>query len=120
MYIHIKSMLLASSEVQDIVGEKIFPGTVPDSTILPAISAWRVSTSFEDPLDDAGGLQGQRWQINCMAMTAMDSNALADAVEKAMHRKTFAGIQRSQVENRMDDPPSDTHIKRSIIEIVIY
>ncbi|WP_263079225.1 DUF3168 domain-containing protein [Endozoicomonas sp. Mp262] len=120
MFLKIKSMLLASPAVQGLIGEKIYPGAVPDSEKLPAISAWRVSTRFEDPLDDAGGLQGQRWQINCLSMTAMDANALADAVEMTMHRKRFAGVQWSQVENRMDDPPSDIHIKRSIIDIVIY
>ncbi len=116
MFAALKAMLINNADVAAMIGDRIYPGVVPESEPLPAISAWSQRTDRDEPQDSGGGIYQQTWQINCLHHSSMDVSLLADAVEAALHRQSASGITLAIVTNRMDDPPDLFDIRRVIIE----
>ena len=117
MFEKLRAMLVADPDVLAIVGKRIFAGVVPESEKLPAISAWTERTERHEPIDNANGIRQQLWQVNCNTHSSMDASKLADAVEKALHRRSAPGIQWAETSNRFDDPPGLFATRRTIIEV---
>lgn len=118
MFLKLKQMLLNRSELDELVSS-VNPGFVPESQSLPAISAFIVSESITDALDDSLALSAQNWQVNVIAKTAQKANAIAIEVVAALHKQSADGISRAIVTDRRDDPDI-SGISRVIIETTIY
>ena len=83
----------------------IYPGYIPESKPLPALSAFIVSELLTDALDDSAALITQNIQINAVANTAQEADAIAREVVAALHKQSGDGISRASVTNRRDEPP---------------
>ena len=105
MFAELRQLLLANAELAAVISG-VYPGSVPESKSLPALSAFIVSESLTDAMDDTPtAMVQQNWQVNVVANTAMDAAAIAGHAVTALHKQTGDGISYALVTSRRDDPP---------------
>jgi len=82
----IYSLLTASTAVTALVSARIFPGRLPQNTVMPAISYELVSSSEVLPINaQAGGvLMRSRVSVAVLARTYSEVKAIHEAVRKAV------------------------------------
>jgi hypothetical protein len=76
--------LLATGSVAAIVGTRVFPGSRPQASALPALVFNRISGAPVYTDDGEAGLAESRIQIDCWAETYSVSKALASAVKASL------------------------------------
>jgi hypothetical protein len=76
--------LLADSGVSTIVGNRVFPGSRPQASTLPALVLNRISGGPEYADDGEVGLEQARIQIDCWAATYGAAKKLARAVTASL------------------------------------
>ena len=118
MFPVIKTMLLKSSALVSLVGNRIYPDLVPTEAQKPALSLLLVSTVYDDAVDGTRLITASNWQINCMANSRMNASAVADAVFKALHGQSHDTIKLARVTNRNDElPDNGVPLRRTIIDV---
>jgi hypothetical protein len=78
------ALLLASAGIAGIVGTRIYPNSLPQGVVLPAIS---VTVAGKQPVyadDGEAGLTSARVQVECWALSYGAAKALARAVTDAL------------------------------------
>jgi uncharacterized protein DUF3168 len=76
--------LLADGGVSGIVGARVFPGSRPQGSALPALVLNRISGGPEYADDGEVGLEQARIQIDCWAATYAGAKLLARAAAAAL------------------------------------
>jgi len=86
----IRRHLLDNSAVTAIIGDRIYPLTMPQGETLPVIT-YSVAAIHEDNQEgDAATLARARLQLDCWATTHKQANDLAQAVRLALPTTTGA------------------------------
>ena len=107
----LRAHLLGASGITTLVGERIYPITRPQNSVLPAITYTRI---FGNPVQSIGGFTSAtseiRIQIDCWASTYDQVQALALAVRDRMF--VTAATFRSYMQSDTDFYEDDTKIYR--------
>lgn len=74
------SYLLSDSTVQALVSNRVFPGSRPQGSQLPAITIYRISGAPIYADDGEAGLDESRVQIDCWGETYSEAKQTARAV----------------------------------------
>ena len=114
----IRQRLLASPEVQALVGTRIFPvGGRPDEgpeAALPAITYQRVSNRRLTSHEGSLGASQPLIQLSCWARTWSEARALATAVRRALDGwidySTDPPIQGVTIEDELDEYDADAGV----------
>lgn len=82
----IYALLTGNSGVTALVGTKVYPGRLPQNTVMPAISYELVSSNEILPINaQAGGvLLRSRVQVTVLAKSYAETKAVHEAVRKAV------------------------------------
>lgn len=102
------STLLGSTDVTDIVGDRIYPSALPSNPTLPAVTYTLIS-SPRDVTQTGSGLTRPRYRWDCWAETYDTAVALAIVVIQALgagrwvadeadHREPLTGLFRRRVD----------------------
>ena len=77
----IYSLLLTTSAIHDLVGDRIYPVQAPDTAGLPRILYWQTAGEFAESIDvDEVDPERGSWQIDCQATTYKEAKTLANLV----------------------------------------
>jgi len=114
----VRQRLLASPEVQALVGTRIFPvGGRPDKgpeVVLPAITYQRVSNRRLTSHEGSLGVLMPLVQLSCWAKTWSEARAVAAAVRRALDGwidySTDPPIHGVTVESDLDEYDSDARV----------
>ena len=118
MFPTIKSFLKQSAALIALVGDRIYPDSVPDGESKPGLSMFLVSSVYGIGVDGTSWITGSSWQINCLADSRMTASAVADAVVTALHGKSYDTIKLAIITNRNDELPDyGTPLRRTIIDL---
>lgn len=118
----VRALLLAQAGIVALVGDRVWPALVPDSSDLPALGYFRVDTRRVYSHEGRSGLARPRFQLDCYAGTYAQVAALAAAVRAALDGwRAFAGGGAAFVENEMDATwLAGTGRFRRLIDVVIW
>lgn len=95
----VRRHLLDAPAVAAIVGDRIYPLTIPQGETLPVITYSVVATDEDNQEGDAATLARARLQLDCWATTYKQANDLARAVRLALPTTTGAiGSESNRVE----------------------
>jgi len=81
-------LLIDDSDVNTLVGSRIYPNYVPQGVTLPAITYQEISGVRDTHMTGASGLVQARFQINCWCKTYPDSRTLANYIRIALSPAT--------------------------------
>ena len=81
--------LRADSAVMTAVGARVYWGTRPVGSDLPAIAMYVISINPTDSNDDDSDLDETRVQIDCLGATFAGANAAARSVRALIEGKSF-------------------------------
>lgn len=84
---HVRSLIVASSDVTDLVSERVFPGIVPQRTQFPCVVYTQISSERVSVMGEDTGTVMATWQIDHYATTYAVARQLASAVRKALQRQ---------------------------------
>lgn len=105
-------LLLGSSTVTNLVGNKVFPQSIEQGVKIPALVVTRISGAPLYADDGEVGLSSPRIQIDCYAKTYTETKALADIVRTLLSAfdGTVGGtvIQFATLEDERDDREAAT------------
>lgn len=126
-------ILLATTEVSDLVGRRVFPKQLPDATDYPAIVVTKVSGLPSYANGEESGLDNARLQIDCYSDKGESASvALRTAVRHRLSAlKNFrvsglpCAIDSSRLINDTDMSEAGTEragprLRRRMLEFVIF
>ena len=114
--IAVRTFLLSQSSVTDIVGDRIFPMTLPQNETRSSIVYRRISTNHEETIDGSvGGMADARVQMDCYADSWNAASDLAEVLRLSgildIHGVTngvdFRGVRLASGLRMEDDQPTD-------------
>lgn len=76
----VRTRLLACSAVTTLVGQRVYKDILPEQATLPAVRVQRISQVEDEHLRGVGGMNTSRVQIDSIAATKADAEALDAAV----------------------------------------
>jgi Protein of unknown function (DUF3168) len=106
---YVRDTLVAAPAVTAIVGSKIFPVQLPESTTPPMISLHRISATPENSLGGFSGIDVTVVAVDCWAADYQGLLALRDAVRTCMQAAGW--IMATEVEE-FNDPVRVYHISQ--------
>lgn len=98
-------VLLAASDVTDIVSTRIYPMRMPQRGSLPAVVYQQISNTPVNSLDGDSGLDNLRFQITAWARTYSQAVELSEAVRNAI---AASSTLKAITENIIDTEDPDT------------
>ena len=126
----IRAILIAESDVTDIVSTRIYPQRRPQGTILPALTYRTVFQEITEALAEQTGLRRSRVSIDCADSTYGGNKTLRDAVTSALidYNDTISNeiIDSIRLEAAVDidedlEPASGSvGVFRTILDFIIY
>lgn len=90
----IYSKLSTTLAITQLVGSRIYPNVIPQTSTYPAIRYQRISGPRVHSLTGPSGLASPRFQIDAVAQSYLEAGAVADAVRVALDgfRGVVAGV----------------------------
>jgi len=79
-----RTKLVGTAAVAQLLGTRIYPDHLPQSTTLPAAVYYGISGTDEPRLSGLAGFATERIQIDAYASTRLAANALALAIRDAL------------------------------------
>jgi len=125
----VRRQLLDNAAVAAIVGDRIYPLTIPQGEPLPVITYRVVATDEDNQEGDADTLARARVQLDCWAMTHKQANDLARAVRLALPTTTGAlgsgtnrveGVSIIPIETGRQFYEPDTRYYRVMLEFYVW
>lgn len=109
------SQLVGTSGVTALVGTRVYPVTLPQTPVLPAISYQRVSNTEQN---GTSTLRTTRYQVDCWAVSYSAVQGLAAAVKTALEEWTSgSSVKMTEVINEIDDYEPDSGLYRVSIDM---
>lgn len=112
-------ILLAQPELAALVGERMYPQTLPQGATLPAVTYSLISGTTEGDSQDGPGVSRQRYQFDCWATTYSAATTLAKALTAAVSGTQRIG-QASFVDNEVDGYEAETQRFRRIVDVMVW
>lgn len=115
----LRTKLLESSALTDLIATRFYPDVIPQSAELPAVAYYKISTIREHTLDNCTRLAHSRIQVDCFAEKDNGGRDRANDIAHAIRnsgicafRGTVDGIAIQAVEIDSgdyydNDPPTD-------------
>jgi hypothetical protein len=129
---HLRSLILADSNVTAIAASRVFPNVLPQRATFPAIAYSQITSQRTSVMGVDTGTVQSTWQVDAYAQNYADARKLASAVRKALQRKagTFPSgsppaiaqrlIQAIFVEADTDLFEDETQLHRVSTDYVIW
>lgn len=118
------SLLLASNQLQQLVGDRIYPVLVPESSPYPCISYQTISEVSDNTSDGPSGYVDRRIQVDAWGKSYPDVRHAQDAVRQAI--EGFSGtlsdgtvVMSVRSVNSFDGFESDARIYRSSADYIV-
>lgn len=116
--------LRAEAAVTSMVGQRIFPITVPQDATLPAIAYQRVDSPRDMAHDGPSGLVWPRVQVTCIAARYETAKLLAREVRRALNgvQGTINGVAVGGVfvEDDLDGHGEASDVWTVRMDVIIY
>lgn len=121
----IYSKLTGYAGLSALVGSRVYPSQLPQRVTLPAITYFRVTTTFVTTRDNGGraSLERPRIQFDCWGETRKQARAVAAELRYALATFPQASGPRVDVAlpaNDFDDYEPDTQRHRVILDAFIW
>ena len=104
----IRTRLLATSAVTDLVGQRIASDQLPQGVALPAITYFVVDTEANETLANIADVSRARIQVDSYATTRGQANSVSDAVRLAL--QMFRGLIGDQFINSIQLASGERHL----------
>jgi hypothetical protein len=119
----VEDLLTFLSDQATDAANRIYPQTLPQGVMLPAVRYFQVSDPPEHTHSGRSSLRHPRFQLDCFGETYLASKRLADQVIVALDgyrgalgsRTCYAGLQKNALDNY--DPELNRHWISVDIEI---
>ncbi len=121
----IRNTLIADLSLTALVVQRIYPISLPQNPIYPALAYTRIST-FGRELHHAGAAKvaEARFQLSCFGNDPSQAKSVATAARRALHGKTLSGggekIFWCQAVNEIDLWDTDLGYQVALDLIVAY
>ena len=118
------AVLLADSDVTDLIGDKIFPMRAPDDFARPYIVYQKVTGPREESHSGDSDLAHPRIQLSCWSDTYAEAKAVARTVIGSLH--SFVGtsmgidIQASTIDGEVDTFDDATKLYRTVVDVIFW
>lgn len=126
MITYLLAYLNATTALTALIGTRLYPGTLPQSVSLPAVTFKRISRVPVHVRDRRDLLAATRWQFNINGRTYAEVDAVANQLKltlQAYTRTTAPRVDRIFIDNeRDDDEPAfdDLNYYRRIVDAIIW
>lgn len=111
----VRTYLLADATVAALIDERVYPVSLPQTAVLPAVTYQRVFGTEGITHQGPSGLERTRIQFDCWATTYAEATALAEAVTDALRV-----YPEARIANVMDAPEPDVALRRRLVEVSIW
>lgn len=115
-----RTAILALPAVSALVGSRVYPLTLPQGALLPALTYQVISGVGEADTQSGPGVQRRRVQFNCWAATYGAACQLADALTAGASAKANALGLVSFLDNTVDQYEPETQRWRRIVDMLVY
>jgi hypothetical protein len=85
MLTELRQFIIADATVEDLIGTRMYPTTLPQSVELPAVSYQLVSAIRTPTMLHGDNLPEKRVQIDAWALTADEAREVAEAIRALFH-----------------------------------
>jgi hypothetical protein len=99
---------------------RVYPNSLPQPYVLPAITYFRVDTVFEYAHNGDNGIIHSRFQVSCWAATNAAALALARTVQTTMDSWLVAGTRHALPVNQYDLTDPDTGVHQVAIDFILW
>lgn len=113
----IYTVLSGTTEITDVVQDRIYPTVLRQNTIYPAITYTRISGGQVNSLTGYSNLESPRIQIDVWGDNYSDVKSLAAAVHTAMGAATTFG---ALLESDQDLYEDDVKIHRVCMDFIVW
>lgn len=114
-----RTILLGQPGLAALVGERMYPQTLPQGATLPAVTYSLISGTTEGDSQDGPGVSRRRYQFDCWGATYSDATAVATALTTAVSGTRRIG-QASFVDNEVDGFEAETQRWRRIVDVMVW
>lgn len=120
----LRSYLINHPSVGSLVGTRVYPLTLPQGVVLPAITYQQISGPREQAYDGPSALAHPRFQLDCWAETYGEAVGLARAVRQALdgYQGLMGGVAVRDVviDNELDGYEPETALWRRTIDVIVW
>ena len=126
MITHLLAYLNGYGALTALIGNRLYPGLLPQSVALPAITYQRISRAPVHVRSGRDLLVASRYQFNINGRTYADVDAVSGQLKLALQaytRTTAPRVDRIFIDNeRDDDEPAfdDLNYYRRIVDAIIW
>lgn len=106
----------------DLVGERVYPLTLPERVTLPAIRYQRIDSPGEVSHSGAAGIEHPRMQFSIHAGTFGAAEQVAQALKRALHgrRGLFGAGSAAFVVNDVPDFEEETGQYLRHVDVIVW
>jgi hypothetical protein len=106
----------------DLVGDRVYPMTLPQQVTLPAIRYQRIDSPGEVSHSGGAGLEHPRMQVSIHALTFGEAEQLADALKRLLHgRRGLFGVGSAAfVANDVPDFEEETGQYLRYVDVIVW
>jgi hypothetical protein len=115
----LRTLLLGQPAIAALVGERVYPVTLPQGATLPAMTYQVISGAGDGDAHTGPGLSRRRYQFDCWAATYGTAAALGLALVQAVHARRVLG-QAALMDNEVDQYEAETQRWRRIVDVMVW
>jgi hypothetical protein len=115
----LRMLLLGQPALAALLGERVYPVTLPQGATLPAITYQVISGAGEGDGHTGPGLSRRRYQFDCWAATYGQAADLGRALVQAVHARRLLG-QAALLDNEVDQYEAETQRWRRIVDVMVW
>lgn len=112
-------VLLAQPALSALIGERLYPLTLPQGATMPAMT-YAVISGNTPGTHSGPGLSRRRYQFDCWGTTYSSADAVATALSDAVSSKRGVIGQASLLDNEVDQYDPETKRYRRIVDVMVY
>lgn len=112
-------ILLGQPALAALLGERMYPVTLPQGATLPAVTYSLISGTTEGDSQDGPGVSRRRYQFDCWAETYSAATVVATALATAVSGTSRIG-QASFIDNEVDSYEPETQRWRRIVDVMVW
>ena len=117
--VQMRLVLLAQPDLAALIGERLYPVTLPQGATLPAMTYQVISGATEGDSQSGAGIPRRRYQFDCWGATYSDAVAVALALLTAVNGTSRIG-QASFLDNEVDSYEPETQRWRRIVDVMVW
>lgn len=120
----LRAYLIAQPAITSLVGTRVYPMTLPQGAVFPAITYQRVGGAPEFSHDGGSDVARARMQLDCWSTTYGDAASLGLAVKQALsgYRGPMGATPdvAARITNAMDLDEPELSLRRRMLDVALW